>query len=75
MFFWQSIGNARIGGRIWKITKSARSSRAEPEREVILLCEVTSAAIYYAVTFQNEFLTRYRKKLWGYPDFRFCDQT
>ena len=69
MFFWQSIGNACIGGRIWKVTKSARSSRAEPEREVILLCEVTSAAIYYTVTCQNEFLTRYRKKLWGAFDW------
>ena len=69
MFFWQSIGNARIGGRIWKVTKSARSSRAQPEREVIVLCEVTSAAICYTVTFQNEFLTKYRKKLWGALDW------
>ena len=69
MFFWQSIGKACIGGRIWKVTKSARSSRAEPEREDILLCEGTSAAIYYTVTFQNEFLTKYRKKLWGAFDW------
>ena len=69
MFFWQSIGNARIDGRIWKVTKSASSSRAEPEREVIVLCEVTSAAICYTVTFQNEFLTKYRKKLWGAFDW------
>ena len=69
MFFWQSIGNARFDGRIWKVTKSARSSRAQPEREVIVLCEVTSAAICYTVTFQNEFLTKYRKKLWGAFDW------
>ena len=69
MFFWQSNGNARIDGRIWKVTKSARSSRAEPEREVIVLCEVTSAAICYTVTFQNEFLTKYRKKLLGAFDW------
>ena len=69
MFFWQSIGNARFDGRIWKVTKSARSSRAQPEREVIVLCEVTSAAICYTVTFQNEFLTKYRKKLWGALDW------
>ena len=69
MFFWQSIGNARIDGRIWKVTKSASSSRTEPEREVIVLCEVTSAAICYTVTFQNEFLTKYRKKLWGAFDW------
>ena len=69
MFFWQSIGNARFDGRIWKVTKSARSSRAQPEREVIVLCEATSAAICYTVTFQNEFLTKYRKKLWGAFDW------
>ena len=33
VFFWQSIGNARIDGRIWKVTKSARNSRAEPEEK------------------------------------------
>ena len=69
MFFWQSIGNACFDGRIWKVTKSARSSRAQPEREVIVLCEVTLAAICYTVTFQNEFLTKYRKKLWGAFDW------
>ena len=33
VFFRQSIGNARIVGRIWKVTKSARDSRAEPEEK------------------------------------------
>ena len=31
VFSWQSIGNARVDGRILKFTDSARKSRAEPE--------------------------------------------
>ena len=31
VFSWQSIGNARVDGRIWKFTDIARKSRAEPE--------------------------------------------
>ena len=33
VFSWQSIGNARVDGRIWKFTDSARKSRAEPEEK------------------------------------------
>ena len=37
VFLWQSISNARIDGRILKVTKSARYSRAEPEEKMSFL--------------------------------------
>ena len=33
VFSRQSIGNARVDGRIWKFSDSARKSRAEPEEK------------------------------------------
>ena len=45
---WQSISNARIHGRILKVTKSARNSRAEPE-EKMLLCGVKSLQLRYVI--------------------------
>ena len=32
-FFWEFIGAARVDGRISKVTKRARNSKAEPEGE------------------------------------------
>ena len=33
VFFWQSIGAALVDGINWEFTKSAKSSRAEPEEK------------------------------------------
>ena len=33
VFFWEFIGAARVDGRISKVTKRARCSKAEPEGE------------------------------------------
>ena len=48
MFVLQSISNARIDGRILKVTKSARYSRAEPE-EKMSLCGVKSLQLRYVI--------------------------
>ena len=48
MFVLQSISNARIDGRILKVTKSARNSRAEPE-EKMSLCGVKSLQLRYVI--------------------------
>ena len=86
VFFWQSIGNARIDGRIWKVKKSARNSRAEPEekksssvnRSLHLRYVVQS---HFWMNFWQQTKRNYGVLLIGktgfsfwYPDLRFCDK-
>ena len=87
VFFWQSIGNARIDGRIWKVTKSTRDSRAEPE-------EKKSSRVMRSLHLRYVIQSHFRMNFWQqternygvlligksgfsfwYPDFGFCDKT
>ena len=87
VFFWQSIGNARIDGRIWKVTKSARDSRAEPE-------EKKSSSVMRSLHLRYVIQSHFRMNFWQqaernygvlligksgfsfwYPYFGFCDKT
>ena len=86
VFFWQSIGNARIDGRIWKVTKSARDSRAEPE-------EKKSSSVMRSLHLRYVIQSHFRMNFWQqternygvlligksgfsfwYPDLGFCDK-
>ena len=86
VFFWQSIGNARIDGRIWKVKKSARNSRAEPE-------EKKSSSVMRSLHLRYVIQLHFRMNFWQqtkrnygvlligksgfsfwYPDFGFCDK-
>ena len=86
VFFWQSIGNARIVGRIWKVTKSARDSRAEPE-------EKKSSSVMRSLHLRYVMQSHFRMNFWQqtkinygvllirksgfsfwYPDLGFCDK-
>ena len=77
VFFWQSIGNARIDGRIWKVKKSARNSRAEP-------AEKKSSSViqsHFRMNFWKQTKRNYGVLLIGksgfsfwYPDFGFRDK-
>ena len=85
VFFWQSIGNARIDGRIWKVTKSARDSRAEPE-------EKKSSSVMRSLHLRYVIQSHFRMNFWQqaernygllligksgfsfwYPYFGFCE--
>ena len=86
VFFRQSIGNARIVGRIWKVTKSARDSRAEPE-------EKKSSSVMRSLHLRYVIQIHFRMNFWQqtkrnhgvlligksgfsfwYPDLGFCDK-
>ena len=86
VFVLQSIGNARIDGRIWKVTKSARDSRAEPE-------EKKSSSVMRSLHLRYVIQIHFRMNFWWqtkrnygvlligksgfsfwYPDLGFCDK-
>ena len=48
VFFREFIGAARVDGKISKVTKSARNSRAEPEEEKSL-CVLKSLQLWYVI--------------------------
>ena len=60
VFFWQSIGNARIDGRIWKVKKSARNSRAEPE-------EKKSSSVMRSLHLRYVIQSHFRMNFWRKP--------
>ena len=50
VFFWQSIGTALVDDIYWEFTKSAKSSRAEPEEKKSLSGEKSFQLKYFMIS-------------------------